>query len=742
MRRFRFKTIRMRVLVFVIPIIILTMLVLSFFTYMNSKDLINREIDHKMNYQLDRIISIIEMNLEENSKIPVSLARTVETTGSVMTKEHYKSIIKEYVGIDKQIVGGGIWFEPYKYDSELKYFGPYAYRDNGQIVYSEELSTPEYDYHNWDWYLIGKNTNKQVVWSDPYVDVTGITMITATAPFYDQKNNFLGVTTVDMDLFSLQELVQNVKVGNTGKAFLIDSQGIYIADVDSSKIMNKNIIDSTNRSLANLGKEMLKGKRSVGTFIDDNGENIVYYEPVPEIGWMLALSISEKELHAPLKNLINKLILPIVVSIIFVLGVVLYILTITFKPLKEVVANMAQAETGDLTVVAENKGLKECWTLLNCDKRECPAYKSDNLRCWQVAGTHCNGQIQGDMASKIKECEQCEVYKAASGDEVKRITMSFNNMICGFKSMMREIIEVSDHVAASSEELSATGDQVGQTADQVGKAIQDVASGAEEQSAQIDETAKQVEKLFAEISDIETKTLIIKKEADNVIYNIESGNKSVVNSIHQINNVKKSATETENVIKVLGKKSEEISKIIELISNIASQTNLLALNAAIEAARAGEAGRGFSVVADEIRKLAENSANASEKIVDLINEIQEGVSKAITKTSESIDVVEEGTKAIKDTGEIFEEIKSLAQRVHHLIEEVTQNTQEMNHSGEYAKQTINDIAIVSEQFSSNAEEVAASNQEQLAATEEIIVSANKLAEMANDLIQVVNKFKV
>ncbi len=567
-------------------------------------------------------------------------------------------------------------------------------------------------------------------------------MITTTVPFYDKDNKFLGVTTGDINLSSLQKMIQEVSVGKTGRAFLVDGTGTYIADGDLSKMMKIKVIDDPIKSLANLGREMLQGKRSSGSFTDSNGNNIVYYAPISETGWILALLIPEKELYAPLKALTFKLLLTIGLLVIITISVILFVVTQICKPLKDITKKMAQVETGDLTVEVENKDIKECWTLLNCDKKVCPAYKSDNLRCWQIAGTHCNGQIQGDMASKIKECEQCEVYKTASGDEVKQITMSFNNMICSFRSMMRNIIEVSDHVAASSEELSATGDQVGQTADQVGNAIQDVASGAEEQSAQIDETVKQVEKLFAEISDIDTKTRIMKKEADNVIGHIESGNGAVINSINQINNVKKSATETEKVIKTLGKKSEEISKIIEFISNIASQTNLLALNAAIEAARAGDAGRGFSVVADEIRELAENSANASEKIVGLIKEIQEGASNAIVKTSESIEVVDDSTKAIEDTGKVFGEIKSVAQRLHHLIEEVTQNSQEINHSGEYAKQTINDIAIVSEKFSSNAEEVAASNQEQIAATEEIIESANKLAEMANDLIQVVNKFKV
>ncbi len=335
-----------------------------------------------------------------------------------------------------------------------------------------------------------------------------------------------------------------------------------------------------------------------------------------------------------------------------------------------------------------------------------------------------------------------ETQKSESNDEVNKISLSFNAMILGFRAMIKNIIQVSEEVASSSEELSEAGEQVGQSTAQVGGAMQDIASGAEEQFAQIDEAANLISNLVSKINEVDLKSKEMSETADTTMEKIELGSESVGISIEQINNLKRSTIESEKVMVKLGDKSEAIGGIIQLISNIATQTNLLALNAAIEAARAGESGRGFSVVADEIRVLAEDSVKATEKIVELIREIQGDVSKAVVKTNESIEIVDQSKKAIEVTGEAFNEIKSNTERLYQFIGEITKNTNEMNLFSERVQQTVEEISTVSEQFSSNTEEVAVSNEEQLAATDEIISAAKQLAVMAAELRRFVTKFKV
>lgn len=348
-----------------------------------------------------------------------------------------------------------------------------------------------------------------------------------------------------------------------------------------------------------------------------------------------------------------------------------------------------------------------------------------------------------DFANKIAEGNlQINDLSSKRKDEIGTLISSLNNMKNSLKELIKQIFDISQLVAASSEELSVSGEEVGNVAGQVGIAIQNMASGAEEQSAQVEETAVNVEELFNEIEQVRGRAGEMNKAANNVMNSIERGNNSVKNSIKQVRNVEEETREVAEVIKSLGETSSEIGKIVEIISGIAAQTNLLALNAAIEAARAGESGKGFSVVAEEIRQLAEDSASSTEKIVELIKEIQSGVNVASDRMNKSTVAVEKGVEAIEDTGSIFSEINQVARRLQNLVNLVANNTEEMKTKSQNVKNAMNDMAIISQESAGNAQEVAASSEEQIAATEEIIASAKTLSDMAEELVQAVDKFKV
>lgn len=348
-----------------------------------------------------------------------------------------------------------------------------------------------------------------------------------------------------------------------------------------------------------------------------------------------------------------------------------------------------------------------------------------------------------DFANEIAEGKlQIDDLSVTSKDEVGSLISSLNNMKNSLKELIKQIIDISQLVAASSEELSVSGEEVGNVSGQVSHSIQNVASGAEEQSAQVEETVINVEDLFEEIEQVMARSDEMNNAANNVMDSIEKGNNSVNNSIDQVKNVKEETREVAEVIKSLGDTSTEIGKIVEIINRIAAQTNLLALNAAIEAARAGEAGKGFSVVAEEIRQLAEDSASSTEKIVDLIKEIQSGVRVVGNRMNESTVAVEKGVEAIESTGAIFGKINEVARQLLDLVSQVTKNTIEMKEKSQNVKKAMNDVAVVSQEFAGNAQEVAASSEEQIAATEEIIASAKKLSDMADELVNSVDRFKV
>lgn len=335
-----------------------------------------------------------------------------------------------------------------------------------------------------------------------------------------------------------------------------------------------------------------------------------------------------------------------------------------------------------------------------------------------------------------------EDFNVNPDDELGQLLQSINSMVAGLQQIINKVKTTAGELAASSEELSASGSQVEKNAEEVGNSIESVAAGAEEQSAQIEEISSSISNLNRIINDNAQKSDKMIDEAESVKENINQGNQYIQGSIIQSNQVQESNKLVASNVEELGDKSREIGEIVDLINQIADQTNLLALNAAIEAARAGEAGRGFSVVADEIRELAEESADATERINKLIHAIQNSVDQVIENNERGQENIEENVEMVEETGQVFTKIESSAEDLLNLINQVAEDSGKMQENSDYVESGINDIAAVSETSASNSEEVAAASEEQIAATEEIVSSAEKLSEYAEELKTAVDQFKI
>ncbi len=348
-----------------------------------------------------------------------------------------------------------------------------------------------------------------------------------------------------------------------------------------------------------------------------------------------------------------------------------------------------------------------------------------------------------DMAKEIANGNlSVKKLELKSKDEIGDLANALNKMKENLNEILSKVTDIAENLSASSEELSASGEEVATAATQVGQSIQQVASGAEEQSAQVEETTSKIDELIDQIENVTLMSRDMEEQADKVMNNIDDGNQSIDNSVDQIENVRGNTKEVASTINNLGDLSNKIGEIVDLINNIAAQTNLLALNAAIEAARAGDAGRGFSVVADEIRQLAEESEDATNQIGGLVREIQSGVGKAVTRMDATEEVVNGSVSAIRNTGKSFEEINGAALRLRDLIENINNRSEKVSRNGKDMEATIREIASVSEEAASNAEEVAAASEEQSASTEEIVSASEDLTRMAVELTEVINKFNL
>ncbi|NMM65947.1 methyl-accepting chemotaxis protein [Clostridium sp. P21] len=681
----KFKSIRSATLVVILPAILMATVAMSLLSYYSAKSLISKQIEDKMNSQLGENINGIKASLQKHGQIPATLSRIVESSYNTMTKENFMSLVQKAPTTNPDTLGTGVWFEPNKYKSDIKYFAPYGHRDKDKIVYTDDYATEQYNYPGQDWYTMAKNTNKIVVWSKPYYDETSkATMVTVSAPFYDENKQFLGVTTGDIDVSNIQKMIGNIKVGEKGNAILLSREGIYMAGADSSKIMKTNITQDSNSSLAAAGKEILEKKKGEITFNDSNGKNRLYYASDNDTGWTVGLIISEKELFSPLTVLMLNLIKIIaVIFIIIILVAVFYSKYITdkIKPVSELSKVIAD---GDLTQKLEIK----------------------------------------------------------SEDELGQMGKHLNDMVSNLKDIVSGVSSAIESVVATSEELTASSDQTKVAADEIARSVQDMASNEEKQNEITDKVSKASEIVFNGMKSISDSVDKVNKSSIESCDKAKDGNKVVEQAIEHMNKINDKVTTSSNIINVLARKSNEIGNIVSLITDVSEQTNLLALNAAIEASRAGEQGRGFSVVAEEVRKLAEESGNSAKQINVLILEIQNEIASAVKSMNEGTNAVKQGIVVVKNTGESFQSILSAVDDVSKQMQKTSNEVVETYNGTKEVVNSMNRIIEITKQSSEGTQNIAAATEEQSALMKEVANAAEVLSQMAMELERIFSKFKI
>lgn len=329
-----------------------------------------------------------------------------------------------------------------------------------------------------------------------------------------------------------------------------------------------------------------------------------------------------------------------------------------------------------------------------------------------------------------------------SKDEIGSLTHSFNAMIDGLRNLMKNISENSLSLSAMSEELSASAEQAGQAATHITESIQEVSAGTEKQLENVQTTEETIGQMSIGINQISNYSQRISEKAFLASESAIDGKQAIKQSVVQMNVIQSSVSNASRSITELGEETENIGTIVEFISDIAGQTNLLALNAAIEAARVGEQGKGFTVVANEVRKLSEQTSNAVSKISDFIESIQ-------SKVKASVADMEVGTKEVAEGTVVINAVNKSFDKIYNVIGEVTSEIQEISSSVQRiavgTEEVVKSFQIVSEIASVSAAEtqtVSAATEEQLASTEEIAASANSLSNMAEDLQSYVSHFKV
>ncbi|MBT2655280.1 methyl-accepting chemotaxis protein [Bacillus sp. ISL-18] len=329
-----------------------------------------------------------------------------------------------------------------------------------------------------------------------------------------------------------------------------------------------------------------------------------------------------------------------------------------------------------------------------------------------------------------------------NNDEIGDLSRSFTEMVSNLRQLIQQVKINAEQVAASSDQLSASAEETSAASTQIGETMQRVAQGVKQQVHTVEETSLSIGEMAIGIQQIADNSLDVSSSSLNASEKASEGEKTIDMAIQQMNSINETFTGLSNKLEGLGERSKEVGQIIELITSISAQTNLLALNAAIEAARAGEHGRGFAVVADEVRKLAEQSAESAQKISTLVSTMQKETEESIKTMDDATKEVIAGIEVVNIAGTSFGEIKGAINQVTTQTSEVSAAVQEIAASTEQMAQSITLITQIAETTSSGTDEVAVASQQQAAAMKEVTDSSNFLSNMAGELQQHIRKFTV
>jgi len=329
-----------------------------------------------------------------------------------------------------------------------------------------------------------------------------------------------------------------------------------------------------------------------------------------------------------------------------------------------------------------------------------------------------------------------------SKDEVGRLTGAFNQMIEGLRELIRTIQENALSLSSSSVQLSAITEQTNEATQQITASIEDMSNGTENQMNSAKESSTSMEEMATGVSRIAESASVVSESTMDASMEAKQGNIAVNKVVEQMSAIQITVGKSAEIVHKLGERSKEIEEIISVITGIAEQTNLLALNAAIEAARAGEHGRGFAVVADEVRKLAEQSRMSASQIKTLVEVIQDDTNGAVQSMVTGSKEVQAGMQVVNEAGEAFSRIIQAIELVNDQVQEVSAVSEQMAAGSEQLSASIGGVAQIAQNSFSSAQEITSASQEQMATIEEISASADSLSTMAEELQLLTANFKL
>ncbi len=565
------------------------------------------------------------------------------------------------------------------YQRDFKNFSlVYLGTADGKMIFSDEIELPEGYDPRERTWYTEAIKTDSVIWTQAYVDASSGQVIISAAKAIKKNGTVIGVLAADFDLNTLATFFNSIQIGESGYVTIIDEAGFVLSNPETEMI-------GEDISEYDFIQTIMAQKNGYISYTFKEEDKVASYKQNEKTKWEIIGTLKEAELTDKTKNI------GILIGVASAFGIILVVIIGWFlalsivKPIKVIGTAMKKARDGDLAFPA--------------------------------------------LSIKNK-------------DEIGILTGDFNDMIAGLKDIIHAIKDSTDTITTLVEDLNVNAVQTSNVTSEIAKTVSEIALGANEQAEDTQKATLSVAHI-GELVDLTQELLVnVKEAATEIEVKKEEGFKILAELVGK---AKESQTISEAVYDIIMTNNESaisIENASGMIQNIADQTNLLALNAAIEAARAGEAGRGFSVVADEIRKLAEQSNSFTKEIDQIIQDLKQNSQEAVKRVDVSKSLFESQSQDAVETENRFDQIAIAIAETQAAIEKLTDASKELNQNRETIQSIMENLSAIAEENAAGTEEVSASTEGQTETVAKITDAVRNIASVTGELKSKVHNLKI